>query len=541
MCRTTDFPSRTTAIHPSVVRARLALCLCAVVPLPVAAQVDLRENGGELVYAETAPVTNTHPYGAIARDGPTDRVMTMIYEPLFRFNYVTDEWENVLAAGSSASPGGVTFTVQLKPGVLWHDGTPFTAEDVVFTYDYIRNVATDVRERQLISDVLSQVFAADAETVVFQFKEPVTDPRDYLDRWIIPASKFDRATYAPLSPGDRLTRRPLGTGPFKFDRWTTMGGQPLLSVNENYHERRAFLENIEVRRLTDLVTLVAQLQCDGPSCLDLSVEVPSELIPQLTGSLTVRQVESYTMLAVAIRQDSASALSDKNVRQALTMAVDREALLETWFQGYGQVLPGPVVPNAPFYDPAVRPLPYDPARARQLLAEAGARTSLGTLRFIYPRAEYGLDTRIQNMVTSIREALEAVGLSVELVPLELGAYREALATSREFDLAWQRWEFDPVYDVGLLFHSSNRVAGGFNIMNYSNPAVDLALERFSSSRDANRQSTHMSTLQRILADDAPAIFLFSVEQSYAYRANYVIPSVDPFFFFTNVAEWSFIR
>jgi peptide/nickel transport system substrate-binding protein len=496
-----------------------------------------------MVYGETLPLGRLNPHASIMRNGPTDRVLSMLYEPLFRFNFNNDgsdeAWESVLATRYEVVParrGRMAVAVDLRPNVVWHDGAAFTAQDVAFTYNYIRRTGANQQQSEFFRSAITDIRIENPHRVVFELAQPVPDPRILLMEWIIPSSKFT-ADLAPVSDAANLDRLPVGTGAFRFERFGSTG-QPVLVVNERHHAGRGGLDRIEARRYTDQVTLIETLMARQ---LNLVVEVPPEILRRIEGEggrFQVRQVQSFNVLAVALRQRPGSPLNNEQVRRAMTMAVDREQLLRNWFGGAGSVLSSPVVPTAPFYDQSVRPLPHDVARARQMISQAGA--SNARLRFVYPRAEHGLETRVHDAVTSIAEALRGVGLRVDLVPLEQRQFEETIFRRGDFDLAWVRWEFNPAYDITPIFHSAYRGAGGMNYMQFEDAQVDRLLRDYQNATDPGRRRGLMFELQRILNQKAPAIFLLNEQRSYAYDSRYVIPPdlVDPFYFFTYAGGWS---
>jgi len=479
----------------------------------------------------------------MSANGPTDRVLSMIYEPLFRFDFNSEEWETVLGGEvTSVAPrrGKSAFAVELKTGVLWHDGTTFSAIDVIKTFEFLRTLTPNQRRREQYAQLFVDVRrGATASQVVFEFSRPISDPREFLLDFMIPASRVPAPGVAPADSLD-LNRHPIGTGPYKFE--TNVSGYPVMTVNERYHGTRGSIGRLRARMFSDSPTMVETLLTTNGD-ISLAVEVPPEQLPRIEANkgYNMAQVESYNVFAVAIRPRPGSPLVSERARRALTMAIDREQILRNWFVGRGQVLASPVGPRAPYYDPETKPIPFDSARARNEVAITGLAGR--PLTFIYPAGEMAMDTRTANVVRSIKEALEAVGLRVTERPLPRTAYETALFDTGEFDLAYVRWEFNPAYDVSPLFHSDERRKGGDNYMLFSDSQVDQLLNDYRIESDPNRRMNVMKELQRLLRDKAPAIFLVNSEMTYAYTNRLRIPAgrVDPFFFFTYVNFWRIAR
>ncbi len=540
-------------MHTSVVLSLAAGCaLCAT--QAIHAQERTSPKGGSLGYAERPGIGSLNPYQSPASTGPTDRALSMIYEPLFRYNFLKkDGWEDVLAAGEPArvNPtrgGAAAFLVNLKPNVLWHDGTQFTAEDVIFTYTYIKTASANKLLRESFGRLLVDVRrGASPLQVVFEFSRTVADPRDELWDFIIPASRFNHpATFItgssssvsldPISNAKDLDRAPLGTGPFQFERIEF--GQPALAAFPRYHGGAANLERITGREYTDQSLMVENfLTSGGP--VQLIVEVPPKSLPRIekSGIAEFDHVPAYNVLSVMFRQRPGSVLRDERVRRALTMAINRDQILDTWFGGKGEVVASPVMHESPYWDANVKALKYDPEQAKRELQALGIPA--GTrLTFIYLNAEIGSDTHISDMVASIKESLESLGLKIDLQGRPYQYYEQSLQKG-DFDLALARWEFNPAYNIRPLFHSANIANGGLNYMLFRDDQMDRWLEAYDDATDENRRQNLMGQMQRLLNTKAPAIFLLSEDKVYAYHSRYSLPpgTVDPFNFFTYSRQW----
>lgn len=544
-------------------RASLAECrpfalvgLLVAAVSPAASQAPVK--GGILVYAERPGIGSGNPYQSSNSTAPTDRAYSMVYEPLYRYNFnVTPSWEAVLALGEPqptvAMKGGKSaFAVNLRPNVLWHDGTPFTAADVIFTYNYIRWAAYNrkVREEQVRRMVDVRQGSGPLQ-VIFEFTGTEPEPRERMLDLVIPSARHRRpAAYATtaaaagsfeaLSADKNLDTHPLGTGPYQVD--STMYRMPFLSAFPRYTRGVGNLQVIGGREFTDQSQMVEDFLTIGGS-VQMLVEVPPKSFPTIekNGRVTPAKIASYNVLAVVLRQKPGSVLNQARVRRAMTMAVDRGQLLKQWFADKGEVLASPLSRMAPTFDPSVKALPYDPETAKREVAAAGVppRTRL---QFIYPKTEGASDTHLSDMVQSIRDAIQQLGFTVNLVGYDPAVYEQMLLGEKgDFDMALVRWEFNPAYDISPLFSSSGLGVGGRNSMNYNDPDVNRWLREYESTDEVARQQNAMYRVQAKLNQDAPAIFLLSEDKVYAYHNRYSIPSskVDPFNFFTYANAWHF--
>ena len=519
-------------------------------PAPVAAAASTplpstRGPGAELAYGERPAIGSLNPYGGPVTDGPTDRFLALLYEPLYRWNFLNDAAEPVLAVSAKSttpSRGAKSaFVVDLKPNVLWHDGKSFSATDVEFTYRYILTKGQNRNMRASVGEILADVRAIKPLQVLFEFKEVVTDPSMVLTQLIIPSSRFVASTLDPIDASKSLTYYPVGTGPYK------QLGDPKknleLVANPSYHDSRAKIETIRSRQFADPSSMVESFLSAGGD-VNMIVEVPDEQLKRVEASrprVKNARLETYKVHAIALRQNAGSVLQDARVRRAIAMAINREQIRSNWFVGRGEILPGPFTPGSPYWDASLKPLPFDTVAARNEIRKAGA---LGRpLRLIYKTGDLEAKSLESDLARTIQQALTAVGLRVTLTAKTPNQFQESLFNDRstEWDMAVVRLEFNPVYDVSSYFHSKNIKPGGYNFLRYSNPQVDRLLNQVAESDDAPRKLALTQQLARVLRDSVPAVFLVNEETVFAYTSDVIIPdgATDSFYFFTYANQWYF--
>lgn len=519
----------------------------------LAAQRATPPKGGLLGYAEQPGIGSLNPYQSATTTAPTDRALSMIYEPLYRYNFGKNAgWEPVLASGDplkvQAKAGGkAAYAINLKPHVSWHDGTPFTAEDVIFTYNYIKTSAANRLKREETAALLADVRKGSTPgQVIFEFNRQPVDSREELRDLMIPASRFrhpatfitakEAAALDPLPTAKSLDRFPMGTGPYQFDRIEY--GQPALMAFKGYHDVPANLDRIEGHEYVDQSIMVENFFTSGGP-IQMIVEVPPRSLPRIEKTVGVEfdRLAAYNVLAVLFRQKPNSILRDERVRRALTMAVNRDQILETRFGGKGEVVASPIMHESPYWDSRLEKLKYDPDSARKLLRAAGVASNT-RLTFIYMNAGIGSDTHIADMVASIKESLEAVGLRIDVQARAFPFYMQSIEQGN-FDLALTKWEFNPAYNIRPLFHSDNMKPGGYNTMLFSDKQIDTWLDRYDEADDESLRQDLMYKMQRLLNQKAPALFLLSEDKVYAYQTRYSLPpgTVDPFYFFTYARQW----
>ena len=535
-----------------------SVALLAVVAMMVAlagwgqvatAQEDRDKYGGAVTYAENESVSVFNPYQRKEARGTSDRLYTLIYDGLVSYDFEREASVPALAADWSpkGSVASETITFQLRDGVTWHDGEPLTVEDVVFTYNYILDAGSSDEARAHMASLVDSVSAnASNGTVTFHLRQRTPKPASrFAGLWIIPEHRFTDQMI-PKSGQPSLKDEPLGTGPYRFEE-RKLNGNIRLSAFENYWGDRAYIGETRMKLVLDPTTMA--LQAQGES-IQLLVETPPDQISRLeqTGDFKLESYQSLSFDAFAYNMTH-PVLGKKRVRRAFTHAVDREGLLSNWYAGKGAVIGGPFVPGHPFYNPDVEPVEHDPATARQLLEEAGYRdrdgdgireTEDGTdlaFRLVTLVKEAATSTVNQNVAESYASQLREIGVQVNVVNEVRAKYQETLFEERAFDIAWIRWEFDPIYDIASLFTTRTDRPGGDNIVSYSSQKVDNLIQEFKQADDPERRRQLMYRVQEIIAEDMPYTFLYTVANYASIQYAIVSTRIDPYYFFSYYDGW----
>lgn len=496
---------------------------------------------GTLTYSETNLIMSMNPYKVKVPRGESERMFSLIYEGLVRWDYEAERMMPVLATTCSLSPDQRSLTFHLRTDTRWHDGAPFTADDVVFTYNFARSPATEsdaVRESFAFID---RIEAPDPHTVVFHFVRPSPDAIFVFDTWIIPAHLFQNNLERR---GNELSRKPIGTGPYKL---VTKGlGTVELAVNEDYHGQVGYLQRAVMQHELDPTRLADGLLTGDT---DLIISVPTRDISKLgrqQAQIRLEPYQSFSFDAFAYNLRH-SVLSDTQVRRAMTMGLDREHLLVQNYYGKGQVIGGPFVPNTHYYDQDLTPLPYDPDQARRLLNEAGYVDSDGDgvrerggrplqFRLVTLVENVAASTKNAEVAASFADAMAGLGIEIEIVHLNVDQYTIALFEAGDFDIAWIKWVFDPTYDITRLFTQSGISKGGYNFIHYQNAEVEEIVAKFRQAEEAGERIDLMQAVQRMIRDEVPYTFLYTVDAYAAYNRRFRL-RIDPYYFFSFFNEW----
>jgi len=479
--------------------AVVALLLGVGALAPVDAQ-----PAGTLVVGLVAEPVNLDP--AQVTDLNSNRVGRRIVETLVTFPDESTQVVPGLAESWAISKDGLKYTFKLRKGVSFHDGTPLNAEAVKFSIE--RQIIPEHPFNKLGKYPFANYFfgnvkaveAVDPQTVEFILKEPRASFLAVLTAGA--ASIVSPTAVRKLGVDYPLT--PVGTGPFKFVAWDR-GQRVVLEKNAGYWKHPVKIDRVIYRpivegqaRLTELLT----------GALDLIVDTPPDFVPQLESNpkvMVLKQVGVHVWYLGINNQKKP--FDDKRVRQALNYAVNKEALVRDVLKGTGSFSRGPVLPNTWGADAALKAYPYDPERAKKLLAEAGYPSGFSTTLWV-PESGSGMQLPVA-MSTVIQSNLKAVGVNVALQTMEWGAYLAKLRTKEQdlFALSWMAGNEDPDLVMYPLLHSSQWTPNGPNRALYKNEKYDELLHQARLTTDQKKRAELYREAQRILVDDAPWVFV----------------------------------
>lgn len=428
-----------------------------------------------------------------ATDSPTLNVFGHVYESLFKLTFTPDGtpvFEPHLAE-SYEYINATAIKFKLRSGIVFHDGKPFTARDVVASFR--RGPVVGSIPRTLLGPVKS-IEAVDDLTFIIVLKYPFAPIIAHLAH---PSAAIIPAWVAELFPDKPInsTAYIIGTGPFKFVEFRKLE-RTLLERFDNYWGPRPTVKGLEWIPVEDDDTRAAKLEAGD---VDMITHVP----PHLAGVLRDRdfkviQMPSTRIIYIGIAVDR---IPDPRFGQALNYAVDKNTIVKRILEGAGTVATAPIPPTVFAYAPQT-PYSYDPDKAKKLLEEAGLAGR--EIIMIAPSGRYLKDREIAE---AIQMYLQAVGLNVKLITMEWAAYiSKVMGEVRDFDLfllGWSTATLDADYGLFSLF----RTGAPFNRMRYSNPQVDELLDAGRAEANVEKRKQLYKQAQELIWQDAPWIFL----------------------------------
>lgn len=490
-----------------------ALILAAALP---ATQALAQTKGGTLnmIVQPEPPVIVT----AINQQGPTQFVAGKIYESLL--TYTTDlKPQPGLAKSWEASSDGLTYTFHLQDNVKWHDGKPFTADDVVFTLSDMLP-KTHARARVILNKFVDSVQATDPTTVVIKLKSPF--PAFML--------MFEPG-FAPMMPKhiyagtDYMTnpanQKPIGTGPFMFKEWKR-GEYIKLARNPDYWKPgKPYLDELVFNVIPDAASRAVAFERGSVDVLR-GGDVDNVDIKRLRAlpkvEYTTAGWEMFSPQAYLIFNMRKPPFDNLKVRQAVMAAINRNMVVNNIFFGLGKVSTSPFVTTEMFYDKNMPPMPFDMKKARALIKESGIKPGDYTIR----QLSFPYGSTWDRLGEYTKQALEQLGFKVNLESTDAGGWASRTG-NWDFDLTTNfTYQYgDPALGVQRLYISSNIVKGSpfANVQGYSNPETDKQWEAAASEVDPAKRQALYTQLQTTLVNEVANGFLVDMEFPTLYRAN----------------------
>ncbi len=421
---------------------------------------------------------------------------------------------------------GTKYTFSLKDA-KWHDGKPFTSADVKYTLENVSGKFAPVFASA--ANRIVSIDTPDDKTAVIALSEPFGP---FLMSLACPqgGAIMPEHLFAGTDPmtNPASNEAPVGTGPFKFAEWRS-NEAVVVERNPDYWDGAPSLEAVVFRPITDANTRTAEMLAGG---IDLMVEVPPVALSQFQGDAfsVVEQAGPHVWFLILNAKEGPFA--NKLVRQAANYAVNKAALVNDVLEGTAEVAAGPTPPAFAWaYNDALEPYPYDPEKAKALLAEAGAEDL--SLTFYVTEGGSGMLDPVA-MGTAIQADLEAVGFDVKIETYEwntfLGNVNPGLEGKADMaEMAWMTNDPDTLPFLALRTEAWPD-KGGFNSGYYSNPEVDTLLEEARVATDQAERAALYKKMQVIVQEDAPWVFVANWKQNAVTSDKVEHFALEPSFF-----------
>jgi peptide/nickel transport system substrate-binding protein len=460
-----------------------------------------------------------------------------------------------LAEKWTRSADGKTYTVTLRPA-KFHDGTPVTAEDVKFSYEFYLHPQFPVTAPGLLQIEGAQdvkdgkareargIAVVDARTVRFTLTSRYAFFVDQIlgaNNYIMPKHALAGADVAKILEHP-YARRPIGAGPYRLVEWRDRDSMTFEAFAE-YWAGKPNLDRLVLRLIAEPATIMAELRAGN---IDAGQILPDEFENfQREGRQQVLRMPGDVSFWFSFNHTHPF-FKDQRVRQAIYYAVDRDQMVRTLQKGYARVTNSPIHPSLWQYNPALAGYPYDPARARALLSDAGFTPGPGGVlqrdgRPFRVKYTFLSEKRYQDQGLMIQQFLRQVGIELALEPLERGDFfgRYFNVANRDnvemIGLAWFNLVFPTQGELESNFRSAGATA---RIFQYASPEIDDLLNQANTAPDVEALRTIYFRVQDVILRDVPRVMTFRPDELWAVQKRLTIPRMNSLVdFFGSIPQW----
>ncbi|MGA8752314.1 peptide-binding protein [Candidatus Deferrimicrobium sp.] len=448
---------------------------------------------------------------AVTTDASSHEAAGYVFNGLVRYDKDL-KLEGELAESWEVSPDGKRITFHLRKGVKWHDGAPFTSDDVMFTYRRMIDPRTPTAYGEDFKQV-RRAASPDPHTFVVEYARPFAPALASWGMHVLPKHLLEEYPDISKSP---LNKKPVGTGPYRFVEWKT-GEKVVFDASPDYFEGKPYISRVITRVIPDQATMFLELKSGG---VDIMTLTPPQYVRQTETAEFKKSFNKYKYTASGYTylgfRLSHPFFRDKRVRQAIAHAADKKALIDGVLLGLGQEATGPYKPGTWAYNPNVRKYPHDPVRAKALLAEAGWKEKDGVLVKDGQPFEFTVLTNAGNDARAktaaiLQQNLAEVGIRMKIRTVEWAAFINEFIDKRKFDAVILGWNITPDPDQFDIWHSSKTGPKELNHVGFANPEVDRLLDEGRSTFDLEKRKKAYFRIQEILAEEQPYVFLYVPE------------------------------
>ena len=441
-----------------------------------------------------------HPYAHSS--SPQYGIWNNMIEPLVEVDYAKRDYFGVLA--ESWQFQGKKWVFKLRKNVRFHDGSPFTAKDVIYSINRIKNDKQSLQKENFRD--LTEMQAMDDYTLAFTTEAPNAVFLDRLqNRFVLGKAGMD------VQGGDSAEQKPVGTGPYRFVSWQR-DGNLVLTRNDNYWGRKPDIKEIVIKRVKEDAGRVAGLLAGQGDVIN---NVPVEELSRFDNHPRVRaeKVEGVRMYFLAMNVTH-KPFDNKLVRQAINYAVDPSVIIKYVYEGNGYVMNGPMGSNVIGFDPKIKRYPVDLKKSKELLDKAGFSQGLEVKLYFspdrYPKAK--------EVCQVIADQLAKVSIKTELI-------------SQEFVIFWGKDGVNggklPFYYVGRPAADADTVydqyyrSGVSTRIQYKNPEFDKLIDEEQKTGDPKKRVAILQQAGRILMEDVPFVPLYTLAEIYGAARNVI--------------------
>ena len=518
--------------------ARAMALVLGMILLTLPAWAGTPRSGGTLVIGIGADATGLD--SRTVMNNESGFVMSAVLDGLTQYKRGTTEVEPGLAESWTVSADGKTITFRLRKGVKFHDGTPFDADAVMFDFDRILNdkspyfYRAGVTAGSFVPEFYGEVTGYQK---VDQYAVRVTLKRKFAPFLDGLATAFSGlvspAAVKQWGPVE-IAKHPIGTGPFKFVEWVR-NDHITVEANPDYWGGKPYLDRIVYRIIPENSVRLLNLEQGSVDIVD-GVNPDDIQRIKANSKLVLLEQAGATINGISMNNQKAP-FDDVRVRQAMNYAVNRQEINDFLYKGVAVLSTNPVPPVTWSFDTGLSGYPYDPAKARKLLAEAGHPNGFKVEMIAFPNPRGYNPVGGARLAVAVQDYLRRVGVEISIKQLEWGTF---LKTIRSGDYligpaGWSADNGDPDNFLYSLYSSTTWGSG--NNSRYKNVEVDKLLQEAQETFDREQRIQLYRKAQRTIMDEAPWIFINHTKLIRATSARvqgYVLNPTQMFFHMNQV-------
>lgn len=456
---------------------------------------------------------------------PGNNLIALVYDKLLERDD-NNELKPLLAKGFEPNPDNTVFTVPLRSGVTWHDGKPFTAEDVAFSVDYYRQHPQGDSAPSI--EGIDQVTPQD-DSVVFTLSSP--DP-DFPNRLLADMRILPRHVWQSIDrPETATVEQAVGTGPYELTEYNKDQGYEL-TANPDYAMGKPRIKTIKISIIPEQQTAIAALRTGEVSILSRTIPEEQAVGLERQPNIEIARGSSFTSVLLAFNNGRAP-FDNPTVRAAISAAIDPKNLIRTVLRDRGRPgSPGFWHPEAIGADTDLTHI-YDPNRAQELLDDAGALPGPDGIRSLEGKpmsyrllVQSSSPQRIR-AAELIRDMLREVGIAVTVASMDFGSVDAKVwpeldvTKGRDYDMTMWGWSAPIMLDTTSMSNllDSDTSVGRLNITGTSDPDIDRAAARLRDATTVDDRLAALTAMQQVVAEKVPFVTLYYPEDTFGYRSD----------------------
>jgi peptide/nickel transport system substrate-binding protein len=491
-----------------------------------------------LMYHETQKFSTLDP--VTMGNSVSVRIVELLFGSLYTFDLDREIIPEFAEAMPVLSSDNLSVTVKMKSGLKWSDNSDITIDDIIFSWKAYIDPMSDGDGGALLKKIVKNIQKYSSNTIKITFNKKVIFPERYLTFFIIPENSFHGKTairkhlsycrYPKVVSGQYVIDKKdpnVHSIDFKLNKYYSLKKPTINKIEHRFYSNKAFLPSLILGGTTDMLT-------------SFNLENYAEL--NASEAVKVKSYESNSLPVVIINHDN-PVLKQIEIRQALDMAINRHDLLESLYSGQGNLISGPFPYNSPYNNTDVDPTEYSMEKAKNLLESIGyiegadgfmeKNGEILKLDFVVFTSD---DPTMSALFTNLKKMWENIGIKINLKSYMKNTFYDALQ-KRKFDLIYFQRKFDISADIYTLYSSEYGKKGQPNFGNYQNPMVDRFLKQSMFSVDFQTKMEINKKLHEIIHNDVANIFLWQIPAYAAYSSKLKNVTLDPFYFFTTIADW----